>query len=72
MTRRKQREDPEYLQAMREAKELFDAEMLKNAMRRSSGRPPKVATPAVEVTDEGVQPKARPRAPQKAVKAKKR
>jgi hypothetical protein len=42
MTRSIRREDPAYLAAMREAKELFDAEMAKSAMRsrgRSAARP---------------------------------
>ena len=59
--RRQRREDPAYLTAMREAKELFDAEMAKNSMK-GRGRPKTVvvATPAAaveveidhEVTDE--------------------
>jgi hypothetical protein len=45
--RRQRREDPAYLTAMREAKELFDAEMAKNSMK-GRGRPKTVvvATPA--------------------------
>jgi hypothetical protein len=49
MTRSIRREDPAYLAAMREAKELFDAEMAKSAMR-SRGR--SAARPAV-TTQEG-------------------
>ena len=52
MTRSIRREDPAYLAAMREAKELFDAEMAKSAMRsrgRSAARP---AVTTQEVTDD--------------------
>ena len=45
MTRRIRRDDPAYLAAMREAKELFDAEMAKSAMK-SRGRPPAPAAAA--------------------------
>lgn len=69
MTRRKQREDPVYLQAMREAKELFDAEILKSSMRRA-GRPPKVATAAA--VEEDVHVVDDPPAPRKSAKGKKR
>lgn len=61
--RRQRREDPAYLTAMREAKELFDAEMAKNSMK-GRGRPKTVivAAPAAvteieiehEVADEVV------------------
>ena len=50
--RRQRREDPAYLTAMREAKELFDAEMAKSAMRsrgRSAARP---AVTTQEVTED--------------------
>ena len=50
MTRKRRNEDPAYLQAMREAKELFDAEMARSAMKRK-GRPPK-AKVAVALDDE--------------------
>jgi hypothetical protein len=53
MKYRKRNEDPAYLQAMREAKELFDAEMAKAAMKRK-GRPPKAKVAAVEVEDDEV------------------
>ena len=43
--RRQRREDPAYLTAMREAKELFDAEMAKNSMK-GRGRPKTVITAA--------------------------
>jgi hypothetical protein len=48
--RRQRREDPAYLTAMREAKELFDAEMAKNSMK-GRGRPKTVvaAAPAAVV-----------------------
>jgi hypothetical protein len=50
--RRQRREDPAYLTAMREAKELFDAEMAKNSMK-GRGRPKTVvtATPAAVATE---------------------
>ena len=53
MSRRIQREDPAYLQAMREAKELFDAAIAKNSMK-GRGRPAKVAVakPAETIDDE--------------------
>jgi hypothetical protein len=41
--RRQRREDPAYLTAMREAKELFDAEMAKNSMK-GRGRPKTIVT----------------------------
>jgi hypothetical protein len=53
MNRRRRNEDPAYLQAMREAKELFDAEMAKAAMKRK-GRPPKVAKTAPVVEDDDI------------------
>jgi hypothetical protein len=43
--RRQRREDPAYLTAMREAKELFDAEMAKNSMK-GRGRPKTVVATA--------------------------
>ena len=43
--RRQRREDPAYLTAMREAKELFDAEMAKNSMK-GRGRPKTVVAAA--------------------------
>ena len=43
--RRQRREDPAYLTAMREAKELFDAEMAKNSMK-GRGRPKTVVVAA--------------------------
>lgn len=43
--RRTRREDPAYLQAMREAKVLFDAEMAKNSMK-GRGRPSAAAKAA--------------------------
>lgn len=49
MTRRKRREDPAYLTAMREAKEQFDAEMARNSMKgrgRPAAKVAKTATPA--------------------------
>jgi hypothetical protein len=51
MIRRKRNEDPAYLQAMREAKELFDAEMARAAMKRK-GRPPKVVAKVASVDEE--------------------
>lgn len=49
--RRQRREDPAYLTAMREAKELFDAEMAKNSMK-GRGRPKTVvAAPAAVVAE---------------------
>ena len=53
-SRRTRREDPAYLQAMREAKVLFDAEMAKNSMK-GRGRPSaaaKAAQAAVAADDE--------------------
>ena len=50
MKRRTTRDDPAYLQAMREAKELFDAQMAKSAMK-GRGRPAKNAVKPV-VKDE--------------------
>src|SRR3954463_6864989 len=43
--RRQRQEDPAYLTAMREAKELFDAEMAKNSMK-GRGRPKTVVAAA--------------------------
>ena len=43
--RRQRREDPAYITAMREAKELFDAEMAKNSMK-GRGRPKTVVVAA--------------------------
>jgi hypothetical protein len=47
------RSDPEYQQAMREAKELFDAAMAKSSTKGRVGRPKVTAAPAaaVEVED---------------------
>lgn len=49
--RRQRREDPAYLTAMREAKELFDAEMAKNSMK-GRGRPKTVVTPSTAAKSE--------------------
>ncbi len=49
--RRQRREDPAYLTAMREAKELFDAEMAKNSMK-GRGRPKNVVVAAPTVAAE--------------------
>ena len=49
--RRQRREDPAYLTAMREAKELFDAEMAKNSMK-GRGRPKTVVAAAPAATAE--------------------
>ena len=54
MTRRIRREDPAYLLAMREAKELFEREMAKSAMK-GRGRPAaasKVAKPLADDAEE--------------------
>lgn len=52
-TRRLRREDPAYLQAMKEAKAMFEAEMAKSAMK-GRGRPKTVvvAAAAAPVADE--------------------
>ena len=51
-TRRKRREDPEYIKAMKEAKELFEAEMAKAALKGKGGRPPKNAKPIEAAEDD--------------------
>jgi hypothetical protein len=51
MLRRRRNEDPAYIQAMKEAKELFDAEMAKAAMKRK-GRPPKVVAKVAVAEDD--------------------
>lgn len=53
MTRRKRREDPVYNTAMREAKELFDAEMAKSAMK-GRGRPKNPVKPK-EADEDGIE-----------------
>ena len=45
------RSDPEYQQAMREAKELFDAAMAKSSTKGRVGRPKAAPAPAAAETD---------------------